>query len=427
MGPEIFEAIRNNDEATFDHLAQETPAVLEERDMKNHGESVLHLVTKLGHKRFAKKIIASCPSLDDLELDELVNNKGLTPLHCAVISGSVKILEVFHHKTPSSFRVLTVPKKETVFHLAVIHQKIDAFQFMAREVELEKLLHQRDIDGNTPLHTAASLGSTLFRKLRTCEKKLGNRLSIPGYVIFRLSSTVYNKLLIYKLSYLVDFIMAETKINAKAKNREGHTAAHLLNKNDANFPKLSISLTFGEGRRKEEALQNARNTITVVAVLIASITFASGINPPGGVYQEGDMKGTAIAGNTLAFKVFSVSNIVALFTSVLIVILLVSIIPYKMKPFKKLLVITHTMMSFALTAMSASYVAAGWVILPHFDGTSWLLYAALAIAIVMLGGIYVYLWFQLAIYIVRKMDTERIPDEEAASNNGNQFYWTSNS
>lgn len=434
MTPPIFNAIRKNDEATFNQLIQEKPSVIEERDKENNGESVLHLVTKIGHQEFAKTIIGICPSLvcstddngntpihlaatwgrkkimvqmlefgekstplddiseveNDLKLAELVNNDGLTPLHCAAVSNSIKILKVFSHKTPSSFDILTQPHNETVFHLAVRHKNLKAFKFMAQKVHLEKLLYKPDKYGNSVLHTAASLGSTS----------------------------------------LAEYIINETKIHTKAKNIQGLAAVDLLDKDDANFP--SIALKFGGESHKEEsvmhseALQNARNTITVVAILIASVTFAVGMNPPGGIYQEStSSKGKSVAAKTVAFKIFYVSNSIALFTSLWIVILLVSIIPFKPKSLKNVLVITHKMMSVSVAALATSYVAVGWIILPHFEGTKWLLYTTLGISIVMLGGMYVFLWFKLAKHILRKIDTERDPDEEAATGKGYVMYWKS--
>jgi len=52
---------------------------------------------------------------------------------------------------------------------------------------------------------------------------------------------------------------------------------------------------------QSEGLRNARKTITIVAVLIATVTFAAGVNPPGGFNQA---DGKALLGKKSHLRCF---------------------------------------------------------------------------------------------------------------------------
>ena len=147
---------------------------------------------------------------------------------------------------------------------------------------------------------------------------------------------------------------------------------------------------------QNEGLRNARNTITVVAVLIATVTFAAVINPPGGFNQT---TGKSIMGRQPSFKVFMVCNIVALFLSLGIVIFLVSIIPFRRKSMMKLLAVTHKVMWVSTSFMAAAYIAATWTIMPHSQGSIWVLVAVVSIG----GGCTMAIFMGLAVLLARHL------------------------
>lgn len=94
---------------------------------------------------------------------------------------------------------------------------------------------------------------------------------------------------------------------------------------------------------------------------------------------------------TTAFKVFTISNNIALFTSLCIVIVLVNVIPFQRKSLMRLLMVAHKAMwvAVAFTATATAYVAGTKVIMPDRLEDRWAFEAAVSICSGTPGSVFI--------------------------------------
>ncbi|BAT89489.1 hypothetical protein VIGAN_06045300 [Vigna angularis var. angularis] len=314
-------AARQGDVNSLYEIIENDPCVLEAIDSIPFVESPLHVAARAGQVQFAAEIMTLKPSfawkfnpqgrrpihlalengdtamvLQLINMDkELVRDKrreGLTLLHLASESGDIHLLTEFLRACPDSVKDLTV-RNETALHFAVKNRRLDTFRFLLRwlttnTVELQAILNQKDVDGNTILHIAATNNDTEAMRLLMENMTDLDAANLSGETAFDIikDEEIKNNL-----------ARAEARVKIRKKVRS------LI----VSMREWLIRKTGNRGNMSDEI----RRVYLIVATLVATATYNAAVSPPGGVHQAAGTNNTAIHVASNSSKVYEGKSVMS--------------------------------------------------------------------------------------------------------------------
>jgi hypothetical protein len=128
-----------------------------------------------------------------------------------------------------------------------------------------------------------------------------------------------------------------------------------------------------------EAVQNTTNSVTVVAVLFASIAFLAIFNLPGQYWQDGSDAGKAHIADSVAFRVFCLLNATSLFISLAVVVVQITLVAWDTRAQKQVVSVVNKLMWVACTCTCGAFLSIAFLVVGK--GNSWM-----AITITVMGA-----------------------------------------
>ncbi|KAM7266025.1 hypothetical protein ACFE04_003708 [Oxalis oulophora] len=103
---------------------------------------------------------------------------------------------------------------------------------------------------------------------------------------------------------------------------------------------------------------NSTNSVTVVAVLFATVAFAAIFTVPGG----DDDNGKGVMVKTASFKIFFIFNAIALFTSLAVVVVQITLVGGETKAERRLIEVMNKLLWLASVCTSVAFMASSFIV-----------------------------------------------------------------
>ncbi|XP_042406391.1 protein ACCELERATED CELL DEATH 6-like [Zingiber officinale] len=232
------------------------------------GLAIIHIAASVGSLNMIKEILAYCP--DALEQK---NNKGSNFVHVAVEKKNLKVVKYVLSSSSSA----------------------------------KELLNEQDHEGNTPLHLAV-----LARDRKMIRMLLSSRIVDPALT---------------NNSGFTPIDVASSKVRIEVSLRMYNIMTDLISYGSRFSPQRVDHLRNHLQRKQDDEINRYRalaNNLAVIAVLIATVTFAAAFTLPGGYKNDsGSDEGMAILSSKTSFKAFLISDTLAMASSITVALVLI--------------------------------------------------------------------------------------------------------
>ncbi|KAG0488262.1 hypothetical protein HPP92_007073 [Vanilla planifolia] len=367
----------------------------------NNSFDAFHIGAKQGHLAVLKELLQAFPSLamttstsnataldtaatqghldivdllleTDASLAKIARNNGKTVLHSAARMGHVEVVRSLLSKDPSiGFR--TDKKGQTAFHMAVKGNNVEVVLELLKPKP--SIVNFEDNKGNTSLHIATRKARTeIVQALISVEGIDVNAVNRAGETALAIAEKSSHE----EIAAILMEAVSDIKHDVQSQLRQTRQTEVRVQTIRKRIQKLYVG-----------GLNNAINSNTVVAVLIATVAFAAIFTVPGQYVQdpnEGAVLGEANIADNPSFIIFLVFDSLALFISLAVVVVQTSLIVVEQKAKKLMVFVINKLMWLACLFISVSFVALTYVVVGRHDW--WLAWCTMAIgASIMLTAI----------------------------------------
>ncbi|VFQ78111.1 unnamed protein product [Cuscuta campestris] len=347
-----------------------------------------------GHLGIIKELTSKWP-----ELCKICNSSNTSPLYLAAAQGHVEVVSAILDADASSAK--TVRKNgKTALHNAARYGLMPVVKtLIERDPEIVSV---KDKKGQTALHMAVKgHDSSVIEELLDANHSILNERDKKGNTALHIATRKARP-------QIVNVLLTYTSINVNAFNNQNETAMDLADKLQYGDSSLSIKDSLMDAGAKNarfigqvdeamelkrtvsdikhevqsqviqnektrrrvsgiakelkkihrEAVQNTVNSVTLVAVLFASIAFLAIFNLPGQYTDSGEAR----VAETAAFRIFCLLNATSLFISLSVVVVQITLVAWDTRAQKKVVSVVNKMMWAAGVSTCGAFLAIGFVV-----------------------------------------------------------------